>query len=356
MSRPTQNDTAENRPLRVLVVPHAPYALTFGGMEVQQLQTIKALQEIGIDVVRYDPWMRAFDVDVIHVFGTEYPHTEIIERARQQRIPVVAVAMFMPERPLWQFSLMRRLQHVMPETTYSLRQRSLAGADRIIAISDVERSQLVRAYGVDVGKISVIPNGIDERFFHADGAAFQARYGVRDCVLCVASIEPRKNQVAVAEALKDLGKPVVFVGGVSSHGGAETEMYASRFRQIVASSSNLHWIEGLAHDDPLLEGAYATAHVHILASIAEAQGLSTMEAAAAGAHVIVSDLPNLRTIFGADVRYVDPHSATSIRSAVAQAFERPREGMSAARPPWLITWRNVANALRELYDVTISPR
>ena len=85
-------------------------------------------------------------------------------------------------------------------------------ADRVVTISEQESRDLQEGFGLDPRKINVIANGIDERFFHASKGAFVDRYGLDNIVLCVGSIEPRKNQVVVANALKEIGRPVVFIG------------------------------------------------------------------------------------------------------------------------------------------------
>lgn len=337
-------------PYKVLIVPHASYAFPHGGMEVQQDQTVSALLGIGIDVELFDPWAEEIDADIVHVFGSGYPHASFIERCRAQDQRVVVTSMFMPERPVWQHALMRRLSKVIPHTTVGLRNSALQNADRVIAISESEKKDLIAAFDIDDSKVSVLSNGIEERFYEADASVFESTYGLRDYVLCVGSVEVRKNQVRLASALKDLATPVVFIGPAASHGGDAAEAYARGLEEIVDTHDHMLWIKGLDHSGPLLASAYAGASVHVLVSVAEAQGLVTMEAAAAGASIVVSDLPQLRELFGSDIHYADPNSDSSILNTVRESLDETAVRPTIqSHPSWMKTWGDVAHGLDVIY-------
>ena len=344
------------RSYRVGIIPHASYALAFGGMEVQQDATISALTEIGAEVVRFDIWARSLDVDLVHVFGSEYPHAEVIERLRAKGIPLVVTAMFMPERPMWVFQMLRKLDSYLPSTTYTLRNRSLMNASAVVTLSEREKQNTHDAFGVPLEKIHVIANGVEDRFFTATPNLFHERYSHRDFVLCVAAIDERKNQLHLAEAMVQCGLPTVFIGDPSTHGGTQTSEYAERFSKYVSAHPTLLWLRGIKHDDPLLASAFAASKVHVLVSTAEGQGLVSLEAAAAGSAIVVSDLPNLRELFGEGAFYAAPNSRSSIIRAVKKAYANgPDIASKSGQRPWLQSWREVAKQLDSLYKSVIEP-
>jgi glycosyltransferase involved in cell wall biosynthesis len=119
--------------------------------------------------------------------------------------------------------------------------------------------------------------------------------------------------------------------------------------EAVKRHGHVTWIPGIDHDDPMLASAYAAAAIHVLPSTAEAQGIVTLEAAAAGARVVVSDLPSLRSIFGTDVIYTEPTSVPAIRAAIERSMAMPRPGAGAVRPSWLLTWTDVARRTIDVY-------
>lgn len=341
---------ALNAPIRVMIVPQAPYAFGGGGIEIQQDRTMEALERRGLHVVRYSPWMETVDVDVVHVFGSEYTNADLVARLRKAGIPVVVTSMFMPSHPLWTYRAWAGVGRIINATTARLRQRVLQDASYIIAISQQERAELHHAFGTLRARVEALANGIEPRFFHATKQAFVERYGLDDVVLCVGSIEPRKNQLLTAQALAGGDRDVVFIGPAAYHGGEATKAYVQEFEHCVQASDRLHWLGPLPHHDPLLESAYAAARVHVLASTIEAQGLVSMEATAAGAWAVVSDLPQLRELFTSHVEWCTPTSAASIRQAVERAAAHPRHDWSVNTPPtWLLSWDHVAERLETIY-------
>lgn len=341
----------QQQPLTIAIVPHAPYSLARGGMEVQQDQTIAALERQGAKIIRFNNWQESLEADVVHVFGCEYAHTEMVERAVSKGFAVVITPMFMPQRPIWQFALARKLGSFLPPTAQSLRQRAVQGASAVVAINTVEKQELQKAFGTDPNVISVIPNGIEPRFYHSTPDLFEKSYGVRDFVLCVGSIEPRKNQIKLGKAVAELGLPMVFIGPAALRNDDATKLYIEQFTSFVDGNENTMWIDGLSHDGPMLESAYASARTHALVSTSEAQGLATMEAYAAGCTVVVSDFPHLHDLFDSDVLYANPNSIASIKSVVAEAFSKGSNQVSVENhPAWLLTWDNVAEQLIEIYE------
>ena len=101
--------------------------------------------------------------------------------------------------------------------------RFLERADRIIAVSENTRRDALRLYRLDPGKIEVIPEGVDARFDpDVDDtivSAVRRRYGLPErFILCISTIEPRKNLTTLLEAYAALRHDhpdvrLVIVGG-----------------------------------------------------------------------------------------------------------------------------------------------
>lgn len=341
------------QPLSVGIIPHIPYAFGYGGLEVQQDLTMQALRDLGVDVQPLDPWKRTFDAQLVHIFGSEYHQGVNVDRATSLGIPTVVTSMFMMMQSRWKFRLWKSIDRFLPPSTQTIRRRILHAADAIITINATERDDLVGIFDVDPSKIHVIANGVEERFFTATPDLFVESYGIRDMILCVGTIEPRKNQLELIHATADLGVPLVLIGPVLPM--RSKQEYGAQVDAAVRAASHVTWIKGLDHEDPMLASAFAAAAVHILPSTAEAQGIVSLEAAAAGAHVIVSDLPALRSLFSADVRYVDPRSRASMREALQASLARPRPGRASKPPAWLLTWHQVAEQTINVYR-SVLPR
>lgn len=339
---------------RVSIVPHIPYALGYGGLELQQDRTMEALRALDVAAEPLDLWKRTLDVDLMHVFGSEYHLTATIERAALLGFPLVVTSMFMMMQPRWRFRLWRAIDGVLPPNTQRLRRKNLHAADAVIAINQAERQDLIDIFDVDPDRIHVIANGVEDRFFTATPDVFVERYGISNMILCVGMVDARKNQLRLIEATAGLGVPLVLIGPPfpNEHGMA----YGKQVSDAVARHTHVTWIPGLDHDDPLLASAYAAAAVHVLPSTAEAQGIVSLEAAAAGARVVVSDLPSLRSLFGDDVIYAQPQSVPAIRQAITTALSMPAAPYRTAPPAWLLTWNDVALRTIDVYQRVLSAR
>jgi len=331
--------------VRVAFVSQLPFSLAFGGLEIQVLETARALRNLGVEVELLDPWRPDFAADLLHCFGSEYQLTEIVVRAKGRGTPVVVSAIFGPKAPPWAYLGWRWVDPLIPmQTTFRLRRRILHSADTVIVHSRAEARDLVKFFGISRERIDVIPNGVRE-LAGQHSEDFLPGYGTGPFALCVASIEKRKNQLRLIEALRDTSIPLVLIGAIRP----DERHYGEVVARAVHANNNVVWIDALPADSPLLASAYRAAHVHVLVSLSEVQGMASLEAAAAGANLVMSNLPYLRELFGDCAWYCNPRSVTSIRKAILDAWRAPRGVRYTTRPSWLISWDEVARRLRDVY-------
>jgi glycosyltransferase involved in cell wall biosynthesis len=190
----------------------------------------------------------------------------------------------------------------------------LGNCDLFIPNSHSEATAVYEDTGVRTPHF-VVPNAVDVAFDHASPDAFVAKYGLRDFVICVGRIEPRKNQLRLIEALKWTPYTLVLVGPPHRHHPGYFMQCAAHFGPKV-----IH-IPFIMHED--LPSAYAAARVGVLPSFYETTGLVSLEAGLAGINVVTTDRGYTREYFEDLVWYCDPASTKSIRRAVMAAFEAP---------------------------------
>jgi len=331
------------QPLRITLVPNVPRSLGFGGLEVQMDQVADALGQRGHFIERFDWWNPVLEANAVHVFGGFYHHAELVDRLVGAGHRVVVTANMVRIHPAWQYRLVTALGGLGSRTTLGLRANMLRTAAALTVASAAERRDVVDLFSIPSNRVHVIPNGVEQRFFDATPHAAHAAIDSEPFVLCVASIEPNKNQLRLIAALGPTGLPLVLVGDPKP---SSDHAYLDAVQQAVESFPNVQWLRGIDRRSDLLPALYAAARVHVLPSLAEAQGLATLEAAAAGCAVVVSDLPTLRSAFSSDVTMCAPTHERSIRSAVLDAWRNPH---SARNAPWLISWQDVAKQLEDVY-------
>jgi glycosyltransferase involved in cell wall biosynthesis len=339
------------------VVVHAP-ATAFqspGGGEVQLARTARHLDALGVPVRPFGPWTdRLRDARLLHLFGMSREGLALARHARAIGLPVVlspicwfepralAALAGSPARAALDLAKLG-LQAAMPRRP-GWRRELLRLADRVLPNSHAEARQLARLFAVEPRRFRVVPNGVELGFAEADPSAFRERIGLDRFVLFAGRVEPRKNPLGLIRALRPTGLPLAVVGGVvPGH-----ERYAARCRR--EGEGFVRWASRLGPDSPLLASAYAAARVFALPSWFETPGLAALEAALAGAAVVITPYGCTREYFGARARYARPDRPREIARAVLSAWEEgPAPGLGPhVRSRYL--WSEAARRTAEVYD------
>jgi glycosyltransferase involved in cell wall biosynthesis len=203
-------------------------------------------------------------------------------------------------------------------------------------------------------KMQLSPLGIDtelygQSFTEAQLAEFRHCHGLEPgYVAQVARIEEKKNQLAVIQALYDDPVPLVFVGKDSPYYAPD---YPDRCRELGERRGHVKFLGWLPESElPLLHAASAA---HIMASWVELPGLSSLEAGAAGARVISTEIAPLRELLGDAVWCCDPYDPASIRSATLAALAAPVPAGLRTRLLAEFSWPVVAATNIKLYEETL---
>lgn len=337
------------------VVYHAPSTAfqSPGGGENQLVQTGRYLEARGVSIRPFVPWTDRIDrAGLLHLFGMSREGLQLARVARAKGIPVAlspicwieprAMAALAPNTPSRLANSAKwRLKALVPGWP-TWRRDLLMAADVILPNSVAEGEQLVRWFGADPERIRPVPNGVEERFAHADPSLFHSLHGDAEFVLYVGRIEPRKNVLGLVEGVRAAGLPLVVLGDALPG----YEAYAAECRR--AGSGFTRWLPRVDHDDALLESAYAAARVLALPSWFETPGLVALEAALAGTAVVVTPHGCTREYFGDRVGYARPDRVAEIAGAVADAWSTGPDpdlaGHVAAHYPWSEVARRTAEA------------
>ncbi|MCM1151214.1 MAG: glycosyltransferase family 4 protein [Alistipes sp.] len=193
-------------------------------------------------------------------------------------------------------------------------------ADRVIAISEATRRDIVRFFRIPEEKIDVVYQGCDESFKHpVDDSAREAvrrKYGLPDrYVLSVGSIEERKNLLLLVRALERLPEKVHVVAV-----GRRTP-YAERVEREAAErglSPWLHLVERVAFAD--LPAIYQGADLFVYPSRFEGFGIPMIEAACCGVPTIGATGSCLEEAGGPDALYVDPDDPDGLAEAIRRVL------------------------------------
>lgn len=218
------------------------------------------------------------------------------------------------------------MYHWQDRKIYDMKWRyAVKNADRIIAISECTKRDIIRFYGVDEKKIDVVYQPVNPRYYvPMDEAEASARLEAvnflpsSEYMLYVGSINSRKNLLGIVKAMellpRDRQLPLVVVGG-----GRE-------YKNEVLKYIKEHHMEHLfvfpseIIDGGILQALYTKASLFVYPSFYEGFGLPVVEALLSGCPVVTSDVSSLPEAGGPYSLKADPNSEVSIAEKMKQVL------------------------------------
>lgn len=195
-------------------------------------------------------------------------------------------------------------------------RRACQCADRVIAVSEYTKQEIMRYYGTPEEKIDVVYQGCDP-VFSQDVAPkklqeVKKRYDLPDeFILYVGSIEERKNLMLVAKALKLMKHPIPVVAV-----GRRTP-YVDQIQQYLRENKLedlFHFCHKVPYDD--LPSFYKLALTFAYPSRIEGFGIPLLEAISSGLPAIGCTGSCLEEAGGPSSLYVSPDDAQSMANAI----------------------------------------
>lgn len=192
-------------------------------------------------------------------------------------------------------------------------------ADKIIAISESTKNDIIRYFGTPAEKIEVVYQAIHPIFYQMQDATEARRtvaaYSVpENFLLYVGSINSRKNLLSVVQAYnllpRDMQIPLVIIGK-----GGEYKNEVLKFAASHGLSSHLILIDNL-HDAKTLQAFYQCADIFIFPSVYEGFGLPVTEALLSKTPVITSNASSLPEAGGPSSYYVSPYAIEEIARGI----------------------------------------
>ncbi len=235
--------------------------------------------------------------------------------------------------------------------------RTLDRADRVIAISEFTKSELMRFYPVPEERISVIYGGVDDEFRRPSSPALvqkvKYRYNLPDkFVLTVATWEPRKNLSGLLKAWSHLREEGLLGDYKLLLIGMKGWLFDRIERQF--RGQTLKGVKALGYVPRAeLPAIYRASSLFVFPSFYEGQGLPPLEALAAGVPVAASSAGSLPEVLGEAAVYFDPANpediARSILLGLTDQSLRSRLREAGPRQAAPFTWGRTAEETLKAY-------
>jgi glycosyltransferase involved in cell wall biosynthesis len=215
-------------------------------------------------------------------------------------------------------------------------------ASFLLPNSNSEYNRLSRHYKVG-NTYKIIPNAIEPALFKQYDPASKSP----DLIICAGRIEGRKNQLNLIRALNGTAYKLVIIGSPS----ANQINYYNACKQ--EAGPNISFLNSITQHE--LIDYYRRAKVHVLASWFETTGLSSLEAAAMGCNIVITDKGDTREYFENYAYYCDPSSPASILAAVEKAAAAQNNDLLQEKIYTYFTWEETARKTLEAYQEVLRP-
>lgn len=253
--------------------------------------------------------------------------------------------------------------------TYGLLQRQILRikteyachrADRIIAISQKTKDDIVSFYHIPEEKIDIVYQGCDALFYRSvldeDVRRVREKYGLhRPYVLSVGTFQPRKNQRSVIRALAGCNRQLdaVLVGKETPYKAVlENEAVECRVKDRV------HILSNLPNED--LPALYKGSTAFLYLSYFEGFGIPVLEALVAGTPIIAAKGSCLEEAGGPDSFYCDPFEIPTLTGlintlAALTPEERSNRIQAGRNYAERFSERSIAENVMNVYERTLHP-
>lgn len=224
------------------------------------------------------------------------------------------------------FLLFPQYYAVIDRTIYAYKfRKACQNADKIVAISECTKRDIIRFFHIPEEKIEVIYQGCDSSFQKNASAETkkkaQAEYDLPDrYILNVGSIEERKNILLVVQAMPHLPEDIhlVIIGKRTS--------YTEKVERYIAENNltdRVHILSNVPFD--LLPAIYQQAEVFVYPSRYEGFGIPIIEALHSGVPVVAATGSCLEEAGGPDSIYVNPDNVEEITNILSRLLSQPEE-------------------------------
>jgi len=234
--------------------------------------------------------------------------------------------------------------------------RSIKQANHVVTISESSKAQIVKHYGTDPEKITVITPALDHDFYRPAAkktvSATKKRYGIEgEYLLYLGTLEPRKNLAGILKsyrALPDVVKKqykLVLAGG---KGWLDEEI-----NQLIATAPAGQIVRTGYVETADIPALYTGATLFLYPSLYEGWGMQVLEAMACGTPVITANNSSLPEAGGNAAAYVDAKNAGQLQQTIAKILSSPKQRADMRRQGLAhvanFTWEQSASRLLDVF-------
>jgi glycosyltransferase involved in cell wall biosynthesis len=358
--------------IKVAMIVRSTLYTVPGGDTIQAMQTARSLRMQGVnaDIKLTSETIDYNNYHLLHFFNITRP-ADILYHIRKAKIPFVVSTILINYSEYDKYhrkGLAGMLFRYLPGDTIEYLKvisRWILGKDKMMSFSYAWKGQkksiheiitkatlilpnssseyirLKQIYGCQTNHI-VVPNAVDGNLFRFNKEAKKDP----KLVICIARIEGIKNQLNLIRAINNTSFQLLIIGAPAPNQPAYYQMCREE------ASGNIRFIEHIPQEE--LVAYYQKAKVHVLPSWFETTGLSSLEAAAMGCNIVITDKGDTKEYFGSHAVYCSPSSPESIYAAIEKASSLPSDEILQTKIANFYTWKLAGQHTAEGYKKIIN--
>ena len=258
-------------------------------------------------------WSREEQEEGFDVFHSPFFHAPKMKKAR--------VVMTVHDLRLYRY----------PETYPFLRylflkravKKSIERVDKIIAISQFTKDEMIDTCGVNPDKVTVIHEAINRSFFSADAIvdySLPQEYAyLKGCrfLFCLSQIEPRKNHARLIKAFS----AIKAMGGYDDLKlvlAGRQLLNAGPVLKLIAETKDVVYLDYVPTE--MMLWLYKNASLFVYPSYYEGFGFPPLEAASLGTVSAVGRASSVPEVCGDCALYFDPYNVDDMSQVIAAAL------------------------------------
>lgn len=190
--------------------------------------------------------------------------------------------------------------------------------DKIITDAEFTKKDIIKFFNIDAEKIKPIHLAA-ENIFHPnlDKRYLKEKFGLKEYILNVGELQPRKNIIRLLEAYSKLDIKLRQDYNLVLAGKARDDNFANRVSKAIKNFNIKEQVRQLGFiEDNDLSKLYGGARFLVYPSLFEGFGLPVLQSISCGIPVITSNVSSLPEVAGQAGILVDPEDVSQIKSAM----------------------------------------
>ena len=250
--------------------------------------------------------MQKYELDIYHGLSNEIPYN--ISKSSAKSVVTIHDLIFLRFPNLY-----KRIDRTIYENKF---RHACRNADKIIAISEQTKQDIMTFFGTDESRIAVVYQGCNPIFYQkcepAEKENIKKKFNLPDqFILSVGTIEERKNTLQIVKAIHQhhIDIPLVIVGGFTP--------YVQNIKAYITKNKMENQVILLHEvDNRSLPAMYQLCDAFVYPSLFEGFGIPIIEALNSGVPVITTTRGCFSEAGGPDSLYVNPENIDELAEAI----------------------------------------